>query len=536
MNLNGILSTFSPEVRESASMQGLVVLIQTLLEQLQATQEQLTKSQEKIKILEDELAKFRKTPKRPKFRPNGMQPRDRGNGSGSNGGNTPPSDNSSLAKKEISELIVKPLNIPEGSRFKGYQPFAIQDISLTAKEIVYKLEVWQSPNGDIFRGKLPEELKGQHFGSTLRAFTTNLYAQGMTQPAIHEFLRSIGIDLSSGQVNHILLNEAEDYSSVSESILSAGLQTASHIGADDTGEKHQNKSGYCTYIGGQHFAYYKTSYSKSRENFLRILLQGKEGYHINEAMIWHLFQSGVEDDILNLFEDYREKSYRSKKGINRLLNTLGLKAKKLRQQCIEAALVGFIQSTILKHGQILISDRAGQFALFNHSGCWVHMERPLRKIICTSDQVEQELKGVRHAIWELYHMLKEVSLSQVGKENVHQLYDALLAMKTNSPEINAVIANFSVYREEMLKALEHPGLPLHNNDSERDIRGVAKRRNISGSTKSDLGRKFRDGLQSIKQTCFRLGYNFWDYMQRWFRGDPPDLSELVRQRYRLSTY
>ena len=88
MNLDRILSKFSSEVRESNSMQGLVVLIQTLLEQLQVTkeqlqitQEQLTKSQEKIKILEDELAKLRKTPKRPKFRPNGMQPRNRGNGS-----------------------------------------------------------------------------------------------------------------------------------------------------------------------------------------------------------------------------------------------------------------------------------------------------------------------------------------------------------------------------------------------------------------------------------------------------------------------
>ena len=534
MNLDGILSTFSSEVRESASMKGLVVLIQTLFEQLQVTQEQLTKAQEKIKILEDELAKLRKTPKRPKFRPNGMQPRERGKKSRDNTDKIPPSDNASLAKKETSEVIVKPLNIPDGSRFKGYQAFTIQDISLVAKEIIYKLEVWQSPNGDILRGKLPEELKGQHFGSTLRAFTTNLYAQGMTQPAIHEFLRSIGIDLSSGQVNHILLNEAEAYSSVSETILSAGLKEAPHVGVDDTGEKHQHKSGYCTYVGGQYFAYYKTSYSKSRENFLRILLQGKEGYHINEAMIWHLFQSGVEDHILNLFEEYKEKSYQSKKGINRLLNALGLKAKKLRQQCIEAALVGFIQSTVLKAGQILISDRAGQFALFDHSACWVHMERPLRKIICTSDRIEQELKEVRHAIWELYHMLKEVSLSQVGKENVHKLYDALVAMKTNSPEINAVIANFSVYREEMLKALDHPGLPLHNNESERDIRGVAKRRNISGSTKSDLGRKFRDGLQSIKQTCFKVGYNFWDYMQRWFRGDPPDLAELVRQRYRPS--
>ena len=52
------------------------------------------------------------------------------------------------------------------------------DLSVVAKEITYKLEVWQSPNGEIIRGKLPSEFEGQHFGSTLRAFTTNLYAQG----------------------------------------------------------------------------------------------------------------------------------------------------------------------------------------------------------------------------------------------------------------------------------------------------------------------------------------------------------------------
>jgi hypothetical protein len=44
---------------------------------------------------------------------------------------------------------------------------------------------------------------------------------------------------------------------------------------------------------------------------------------------------------------------------------LGLKSKKLHPKCIEAALVGFIQSTILKPRQVLISDRTEQFAPFN---------------------------------------------------------------------------------------------------------------------------------------------------------------------------
>jgi len=126
-------------------------------------------------------------------------------------------------------------------------------------------------------------------------------------------------------------------------------------------------------------------------------------------------------------------------------------------------------------------------------------------------------------------------VGQINKEVVHQLYDDLVQMKSMSPEINAVINNFATYRDELLKALEHPGLPLHNNDSERDIRGVAKLRNISGSTKSDSGRCFRDGLMSIKQTCMRVGYNFGGYLQQWYHGDPPDLAAMVKHRYQASS-
>lgn len=533
MNLDNILTTFPPEVRESPSMKGLVILFQTLHEQLQKTQENLTKAQEKILVLENEIARLRKTPKRPKLGKNRMEPRDRKNGS------TPPESQlplskSFLSQKEFSEVKIKVQNPPAGSRFKGYQSFSLQDICLVAKEITYKLEVWLTPSGDIIRAELPKEAQGSHYGSTLRALATNLYAQGMTQPGIHEFFCGLGIEVSAGQINHILLNEAQSYAKTSETILTAGLQEAPYIRVDDTGDKHKQKSSYCTHVGGEYFAYYKTAYSKSRENFLKILLQGKEGYLINESMIWHLFQSGVEDDILNLFEEHIGKAYGSKKGINRLLNQLGIVGKKIYQQCVEAALVGFISQTILKKGQVLLSDRAGQFAVFDHAGCWIHMERPLRKIIPVNEQVEKELTQVRNALWTLYRNLKNAVLTGTGEEAIHKQYDELVQIKTTSPAINAVIANFASYREEMLKALDHPGLPLHNNDSERDIRGVAKRRNISGSTKSEDGRCFRDGIITLKQTCFRLGYNFWDYLQRWFRGDPPDLAELVRNQYRAS--
>jgi hypothetical protein len=540
MNIKDALKKEPQHIQDSPGVQAMVQVIQSQAEQIQSQAEQIQSQAEQICRLEktiedlkDEISRLNKTPKRPKLKPNKMEPRNRGKGNSQ--GKFSRSANVCAPDKKQEEVRVQAEEVPQGSRFKGYSDFKVQDLEIIVKEITYRLEVWQAPDGKIIRAKLPKELRGKHFGADLRILIINLYAQGLTQPAIYDFLQGIGIDISAGQINHILLEEADEFAKVGESILEAGLNEAPYIRTDDTGARHQHRNGYCTHIGGEYFAYYKTTYSKSRSNFLEILLQDKEGYRINDAMIWHLYQCGVEDDVLNLFEDCKGKKYSSKRGLKSLLTLLKLYGKKLRAQCLEAALVGFISEEILKDGQILLSDRAGQFAVFDHAGCWIHMERPLRKIIPSSEKVKKELERVREAVWELYRMLKESALNQTNRETVEKQYDALLAMKSTSSTINTVIKSFREYREEMLKALDHPGLPLHNNESEGDLRTFVKRRKISGSTKSEKGKKFRDSLATLKQTCFRLGLSFWKYSSLWFREKPPDLAQLVRDHYQAAS-
>jgi len=60
--------------------------------------------------------------------------------------------------------------------------------------------------------------------------------------------------------------------------------------------------------------------------------------------------------------------------------------------------------------------------------------------------------------------------------------------------------------------LDRPEIPLHNNLSESDIREDAKRGKVSGSTRSDMGRKRRDTFISLKKTCRKLGVSFWQYL------------------------
>jgi hypothetical protein len=503
--------------------------------QIQAQAEQITALQKTIEELKDEISRLNKTPKRPKFRPGGMEPRDRSKKKDKP--NNPSDTSHSIQardnpKKEKEEKKIRPDNLPKRSRFKGYQDFIVQDMEIHVKETTYKLEVWQAPDGTIHRGKLPTELEGQHFGPELRAFVINLYAQCVTQPCILDFLHGIGVEISSGQIHNILMSESARFSALSDRILSAGLKEAEYIETDDTGAKHRNKTGYCTYIGGQYFSYYKSTTSKSRENFLNILLQGKEGYHVNDAMIWHLAQSGVKDHILHFFEEHKGKRYRTKQRFRRLLKDLWVTGKKLTGQCLEAGMIGFISDTILKGNQVLLSDRAGQFSILNHAACWVHMERPLRKIPVTSPAVEEDLKGLRSMIWETYRKLKEVVAKGSGREEVESLYDKIVSTTSSSPQITEVVKNFRDYREELLKALDYPTVPLHNNGSEQSVREMVKRRDVSGTTQSEEGRKFRDGLATIKQTCRKLGLSFYHFVLDRFHGKSPDLSDLVRQSYR----
>ena len=65
---------------------------------------------------------------------------------------------------------------------------------------------------------------------------------------------------------------------------------------------------------------------------------------------------------------------------------------------------------------------------------------------------------------------------------------------------------------ELLRVLERPELPLHNNLSEADIRDYVKKRKISGSTRSENGRRCRDTFASLKKTCRKHGISFWKYL------------------------
>ena len=144
------------------------------------------------------------------------------------------------------------------------------------------------------------------------------------------------------------------------------------------------------------------------------------------------------------------------------------------------------------------------------------------------------LEYARSAIWDFYRCLKTYKRfpGKNMKEELVKRFDTIFATKTCYAALNDALKRMRKNKSELLLVLDSPEIPLHNKTSERDIRDIVKRRNISGSSRSDLGRLCRDTFASLKKTCRKLGVGFWDYLRDRLSGDSliPWIPDLMRQR------
>ena len=131
---------------------------------------------------------------------------------------------------------------------------------------------------------------------------------------------------------------------------------------------------------------------------------------------------------------------------------------------------------------------------------------------------DQALNDKKIAYWSLYRSLcgYKKSPCQLMAEQLNQAFDALCTPINNYESINIVLQDIQKKKDELMLVLSRPETSLHNNDSERDIRELAKRRKISSGTRSENGKMSRDTFLSIKKTCRKLNISFWEYLNDRF--------------------
>lgn len=491
--------------------------------------------QEMVIQLKDEINRLKGQKSRPKFPPANL------NNGNKDRGNRDAKQRSSIAsgvglkKIKHQEVIVTPPNIPVGSRFKGYSDFHVEDLNIEAVKIKYRLAVYVTPSGDILHGRLPFNLNGKHFGPDLIAYCLDQYhGRCVTRPQLFEQLIGFGVEISSGELDNILIVDKEVFHEEKAAVFEAGIAHSDYLNTDDTGARHDGKSGVCTHIGSPLFCYFESTSSKSRANFLEILRGRHTDYILSEDALLYAFDQGISARAQTTLDDYVDKKFADKVTWERFLKRKGITSEKDQRIATEAALLGSAIFHGLRPTMGIMSDAAGQFNILIHVLCWIHEERHYRKFVALTENELVLIDGIRDAIWNLYEQLKEYKEApkQELRLRIEIEFDGLFSCHTESNAINDLLKNTLSRKEGLLRVLDYPELPLHNNDSERDIREYVKKRKISGSTRSELGRRARDTFASLKKTCKKLEVCFWDYLRdrTGKLGQIKPLSDLIAEK------
>ena len=409
-------------------------------------------------------------------------------------GLAPPS--SKTAELTITaEKIIPLVDKPPGSIFRGYEDFVVQDLELKPRVTRYRRERWLTPDGQNVVAPLPADvLPGSHFGPDLICYVLHQYHnQHVTQPLLLEQLRQLGIDISAGELSRILTEGKDTFHQEKAELLPTGLAVSStYVQVDDTG---RGIRGIMALAPTSETSCSPTSparRARAGSTSWRSCRQPHTDYWINKQTVAYWQRQKLPAEVIHKLRR-GPKTFADSTAWRSRLRQLGITRPRHIQIATEGALLGSLIAHGVSPELVILSDGAEQYDVLVHAACWLHAERPLARLIAYSDEHAAAIAKVRGQIWELYQDLKEYRQGPEPsrRSDLEARFDALCTQRTGFPSIDGVLKTMRSHRAALLLVLDRPEVPLHNNLSEGHLRDYVKKRKISGSTRSDLGRGSR---------------------------------------------
>jgi hypothetical protein len=536
-----------PDSLERLTPSELIGVVRELIGEvtrLRAENEKLSGALAKLKVehqaVKDEVARLKRLPPRPPHKPSGM---DKGTpvkgpeaGEEKDKGSTR-RRGSHLDKLKIDETVVVKVSAPAGSRHKGYEDIVVQDLGLKPKVTRYRRERWETPDGKTIVGELDSGIVGG-YGPNLHRLVLALHFAGqMTCERIVALLNGMDVVISKRQVVRLLTSKLETFRAEDAAALHAGLTCASYVTVDDTPARHAGKNGYTTQIGSSSFTAFRTGPAKSRLAFLSRLCGSAPFYVVNDTAVEYMKGRGLSQIVIDKLVGHEQRLFRSAEQWRGHLSALGLEDLKVAPDPVliasEGALWGAIHHQGLLADTVVVSDDAGQFRVGLHALCWVHAERLVHKLVPANDRQRNAIEVAKRMIWWFYGSLKEYKLAPSAEQGaiLRARFDRIFKRRTGYATLDALLKRLHRNKDDLLRVLERPDIPLNTNASENDIRAFVTKRKISGGTVSDKGRDARDVMLGLAKTCAKLKVSFYRYLgARLGIAGPsiPPLADLIR--------
>lgn len=411
------------------------------------------KQQEKISLLEKEIARLKKQPKKPQF-------------VSSQQSSTTPTQLLKEKGKHWHKSARTKLEIDQDIQLPEIEMCLCGSIDFrtikTTKKVVQGLVIKRNNTayhgkkkectacGKIYTTETPKDVKGLSFDSEIQSLTSFLkFACRFTHPLLHRFLTGFGVQISYGQLTEILQRNSQKLHLAYTHLRTTGLYKSTYLQSDATGAKRKQKASqqieqqFLHIVGNQQLSLFKIT--KKYNSKITTMLLGKHG---------------------------RKKIYLSDDA-----SPNGKKLQIVRKQL-----------------------------------CWIHEIRHYLKFTPRFNRHKVQLQLVTTQWREFYHEAKNYTHNptQKAKDTIRNLFDKITTQVTEYEQLDNQLALTKKKRKKLLLFLTYPIVPIQNNQAERDVRDFVIMRKISGETKSLAGDRSIERHLSIIQTARKQGLNVYE--------------------------
>ncbi|KKU25633.1 MAG: hypothetical protein UX37_C0017G0025 [Microgenomates group bacterium GW2011_GWA2_46_16] len=405
--------------------------------------------QKRISILESEIAKLKGQPKRPLF------PQSKQSSSVTRllkeakpWSKTSKKNTLEIDKEEcLEEIATCTCGCTSFTTLRTTRKI-VQGLSLKKDTVSYKGRIKKCRGcGKQYRSLIPLSIAGRTFSKELSSLLSYfVYGCRMTQPLILRMLCGMGIQISSGQISNLLMENGDILQKADHHLRTEGIAESPHLQSDASGAKRKDK------------------------------ITGKiKNQHVQV----------ISNKILSIFSITPKYNAQT---LSRLLTKDG--RKKL-----------FVSDDSSTNG-----DRLSQ----GRQLCFVHEIRHYQKLFpffTKHHDIQQQILSQ----WQhFYHLSKHYGESppvQRGqkKAEIQALFNQITSQVTGYDLLDNQLRLTQKKKTRLLLFLDHPQLPIHNNQCEQDLRQFVIMRKITGGTKSVAGDKSLARHLSVIQTAQKRG-------------------------------
>src|SRR6058998_3266325 len=254
-------------------------LVRRLLNLLEDVRAELRAAQAEIQRLRNEINRLKGEQGQPTIKPNTPQPH--------------PTDLSSEQERRTPKAWSKGRktdHIP----IDREQVVAVEPARLPPDAVFRKEKFYSPSQHTTYAASLPLGYRGQ-FGPGLKSLALVLYyGAQMSEPKVAELLRSVGVQISDGQVSNLLIKDQTAFHGEKDALYQAGLASSPWQHLDDTSTRVNGQNGYCHIVCNPLYTAYFTTAAKDRLTIIDVLTNHRpRRFVINEEALGSMEAVGL---------------------------------------------------------------------------------------------------------------------------------------------------------------------------------------------------------------------------------------------------